>query len=93
MVSDISDHFPTFITLALKDTNTHQTNLYKTIRNMDLDKKQAFLNSLNSLSRENVTSKTTTNEACDIFLDIFFELFNGHFPVITVKKNKKSFMT
>ena len=56
---------------------------------MDLGKKEAFLNTLQNLSWTEVTNKETTNEACNAFLDIFFEFFNLHFPVIKVKQNKK----
>ena len=56
---------------------------------MDLEKKEAFRNTLGSLSWDEVLNKTDTNEACNTFLDIFFEFFNLHFPVLKVKKNKK----
>ena len=89
ILTDISDHFPTFLSIKINNSNRSETPLYRTVRPMPLEKKQAFCMALSNFNWHDVLTKTNVDSAVDTFLNIFFGFFDFHFPTIRIKKNKK----
>ncbi len=86
ITSDISDHFPSFITL--KGAKIRQK--HKTIQTRCLTKPNIslFKNALDSISWDNVKIQTDVNTAFDEFWNTFHSLFEIYLPLRTQKLNR-----
>jgi exonuclease III len=86
----LSDHFSTFCTI--------ETNKYhpppKSISTREFSdiKIELFKAELSNLSYDEVYLKTETQDICDSFHKLFFEVFDHNFPTKTVKFNKNYHM-
>ena len=84
--NDISDHFPLLSTFKLDGFKTQPpVNTPKRIFNNDnLDR---FSNALSTTSWNSVIEEVSTNDAFTIFSEIFFNLFELHFPFSQPRRN------
>ena len=92
ILTDLSDHFPTFLSIHLEKVSVNNTPLYRTVRPMPLEKKQAFCQALTNFNWHDILNKTEVDSAVDSFLHVFFGLFDFHFPKKVLKKNKKKYV-
>jgi hypothetical protein len=96
IVSDVSDHFPTFILIPNeKQKNDEKT---KTYRSFSEDNLQNFKRMLGAASWEDVLGTNDVNNAYDAFWSTYIELFHLNFPLKKMRFNKnvhniKPFMT
>ena len=86
IISDISDHFITFIKPAIN----LKSNLTATIskRNMSGQQVLNFKDAIRNLRWQNVTSCNNVNESYQIFWNDFKTLYDLHFPLIHSKFNR-----
>ena len=86
IISDISDHFITFIKPAIN----LKSNLTATIskRNMSGQQMLNFKDAIRNLRWQNVTSCNNVNESYQIFWNDFETLYDLHFPLIHSKFNR-----
>ena len=86
VISDISDHFFTFIQEPKKiSTNKEKTF---TIRQFNEQNLTNFKMALGGVNWINVTSSNNVDAACNEFWQIYNELFNLIFPEKTIRFNK-----
>jgi len=86
IVSDISDHFFTFIELNLKAKKQDQAK--KTKHDMGEANVQRFKDSLRNTNWESILSENAVDTAFQKFWDVFKSLYDLCFPLITVQANK-----
>ena len=94
ILSSISDHFPIFISLKTENDTSSQEPQEIKYRLIDSDRILHFKTDLsnsfiNLYTNPNITS---ANDAFTIFFDIFNELYNKNFPIVTKIVSKKSIL-
>ena len=94
ILSSISDHFPVFISIETKNNISSQEPQeiqYRLIdNNCILQFKADLRNSIINLYTN--PSITSANDAFTIFFNIFNELYNKNFPIVTKIVSKKSIL-
>ena len=86
LLSDISDHFPTFhILYEAVEPSSPKFICSRSFSQSNVDN---FTNSLRNLSWNDVLSSPATQTSYDNFHGTFFDLFNFHFPLSKKKFNK-----
>jgi hypothetical protein len=96
IITDISDHFPTFIlTPAKNQKNSEKT---QTFRSFSEENMQNFKRMMNAANWDGVLAANDVNIAYDAFWSTYNELFLLNFPLKKMRFNKnvhglKPFMT
>jgi hypothetical protein len=97
LISDVSDHFFTFVLPRTGQTNkqNHRTLLTRDFSNQNM---LEFRTALGDTDWTNVSNKLTVDEAYEEFWNIYKETYNTKFPLKRVKLNKnihkiQNFMT
>ena len=93
ILTDLSVHFPTILSINIDKTVVNDTPLYKTVRPMPIEKKQAFCIALFNFNWHDVLMKNDVDSAVDLFFRMFFDFFDYHFQTKRIKKNKKNTWT
>ncbi|XP_065662556.1 uncharacterized protein LOC136085195 [Hydra vulgaris] len=90
--TDISDHFPIYITIKnIKVIPNDQPKiLYINKRNLSTHSKNNFTNKLYLENWSDVYKSQNANEACNLFLDKFQEIFNEACPNEVLKIKTKT---
>ena len=88
LIDSPSDHFYTFISFDFKQNSRNKLPTYRYVRSMCQEKKVAFRAALDNIHWNALLSLNCPNQACDLFLEIFFDLYNIHFPIVKYKNNK-----
>lgn len=89
LIDGLSDHFMTFSCIKTDTERVKKSNSNsKTYRPLTENKKLEFLNALNSRSWLEILTLNCPNLACDLFCQIFNDLFEIFFPIKTCKLNK-----
>jgi hypothetical protein len=88
IISDISDHFITFVVPNV--TKTPKTSTTKNVRKFSKNKIKDFKTALNNHSWVTTTSSTDTNEAYENFWQEFKPIYEHFFPEISVQVNKNT---
>ena len=88
LVDSPSDHFATFIELNIDKPKVINAP-FKYSRDFTEINILRFRLALSNQSWEDIINSDCTDTACNLFLDIFFELYNIFFPLKRVKLNKE----
>jgi hypothetical protein len=86
VISDISDHFFTFIQVPKKYAKGSEKSF--TTRNFTEQNLNNFKRVLSGANWDDVINSNNVNDACDEFWSIYTNLFNLIFPLKTVRFNK-----
>ena len=94
ILSSISDHYPVFVTIIENDINLNYEPQEIQYRLIDPNRiKQFELDIRNSIINYNSISKIhIAKDAFTIFFNIFNELYNKNFPIVSKKVSKKSIL-
>ncbi len=88
LTTRLSDHFPIFyFSKCNKIKNVPKTTSYRNFSDQNI---MQFSNALKSINWLSLKEFDTTQAAYDHFSDIFFSLYNIHFPCITKRINKNT---
>ena len=88
IISDISDHF--FTSVSLKYNKPTRTQKTIRCRKFNVQTMTQFRNALNNLNWNHVLASNDTNAAFNQFFDTFLELFEIYFPLYSKKISTKS---
>ena len=86
ILTDISDHFMTFV--AVPSAKSKMLNETKPKRNFSKTNLRRFKDDLGNCNWNNVTNCNEVNVSYEKFWDVFHTLFELHFPLIKVKLNR-----
>jgi hypothetical protein len=89
LLLDISDHFLTFLSLPFNMNDKPKHNQIKKKRVFSFDNMSSFKAALQNINWWDVYNCNDTDRSFELFWDIFYTLFDLHFPLTSFNFNKK----
>ena len=86
--TDISDHFPVISQCQIRHIKENQS-LYKEIRIYSTEALDSFRNDVTHLDWDDVLHSSCANESCNIFYNMFENLYQKHFPPKQIRISTK----